>query len=176
MKPLNHISVLLVAASTLLTSCLLLVSSPLPPSRPHHYVDHESHKGNSNGYDEFYQIPAKGGVFEFQCANDQFNLAVLFDSTTPMVDQHSNGRCGPTVDKNYYKPVKGSFYDGPYYTITCDKDKHKWTIEVKPLTTKYRGSDKRNICVSMQDESDFSTFVLMFEQSLVEYEELDHIH
>lgn len=165
MKPLKYISVLLVMACTLLSSCSLLVSSPLPHSRPHHhFAGHgpSSYDGNPhwNGkvYNKVFKVPVKGGVYEFKCANDQFYISRIFDSSMPLPDEQTDRHCSPSPDR--YQIVDNLAYSGSFYDITCYKDKHTWVIQIDPLTE----SDMRDIWVLMWDESKESNYVFQFEQ------------
>lgn len=166
MKSLKHISALLVVAGTLLSSCTLLESSPLHYPRPRpSFAPHGIHK-NYNG---FFQVPAKGGVYEFECANDQFYISKIYD--TSLSREHSNSRY--SIAENGFIPVNDLTYDGAFYTITCNKDEHNWIIEVDPLPTS-GDSNAREVWVLMWDESDESSLVFQFEQSSPDY--VDGIH
>ena len=172
MKSFKHISALSVVASTLLSSCTLLVSSPLPSS------DHANniiyHSGKTNGYDEIFQVPAKGGVYEFDCANDQYSISILFDSSMPLPvpRKQSNCRCYQASETSKPITVKGLTYSGPFYTITRNADKHNWIITIDPLTTMSGESDEREVLVSVWDEP--HDLVFKFKQS--DFEPIEYIH
>ena len=186
MKTLNTISFLLVlvAACTVLSSCSLLVASPihsprqhfptLDAPRPHHHGDYmtaETAMGNSRAYQGFISIPAKGGIFEFECATDHFFISKILDSSMPRrkPHTHSNCRCPYTADD--YILVDDTNYYGSFYTISCNYDKQSWTIEVDPLTASYSGFMNRDIWVIMWkegDEVDRELYSLHFRQGSIE--------
>lgn len=160
----KHISALLVVAIDLLSSCSLLVSSPLPSPRPHPY--YASYGGspyrNNKVCKKSFHVPIEGGVYEFNCANDQFYISKIFDSSMIMPQAHSNCRYSPTTDD--YITVGDLSYNGPFYTITCNLDKHNWIIKVDPLMSTPDECSDRDIWVFMWDESDDYHFVFLFEQ------------
>ena len=160
MKTHIHISALLVVASALLSSCTLLEPSPLPHYNAHvpgFYggIPHSSYRV----YNGFIQVPAEGGIYQFDCADDQFYISRIFDSSMPVPQRHSNCRYSP--DSDDYESVNDLEYSGSFYTITCNKNKHNWVIKVDPLSS---GEDYRKICVYMWDGSDDSDFIFRFEQ------------
>ena len=75
---------------------------------------------------------------------------------------HSNCRYSPTA--NDFISVNDVTYSGPFYTITCNRDKHNWIIEVDPLMATPGEFSYREIWVFMWDESDDFNFVFQFEQ------------
>ena len=157
MKTHIYISALLVVASALLSSCSLLVSSPIHPSGPH------PHFGRSNKvYSETFEVPAEGGIYEFDCADDQFYILRIYDSSMLVSSERSNCRHSPTL--NNFMPVFDLTYSGSFYTITCNRDEHNWIINVDPLIATSAESDYREIRVLMWDGSDDSDFVFQFEQ------------
>lgn len=205
MKTLKFISVLLAVASIHLSSCTLLSSSPLPlssgfhssftksvPSKLDVFVPLETvnaYKENSdaiNGdevYSVIFQIPAGGGSYEFECANGQFYISKILDSSMQLTD------FPPTTSS--FKYVHASAYSGPYYRITCNQSqlKYTWKIEVdrfpkvepgQPIglrkhvradMPKVRPSQPsvRTIYVLMWDETDDYNYVFQFEQRNDEY-------
>lgn len=178
MKTHQYISVLLVVASTLLSSCSLLVSSPLHYQRPHPYfADYDSnhHRAkphwNNKVYNGYIEVPAEGGIYEFDCADDQFYISRIFDSSMPVPQKHSNCRYSPTSDD--FESVNDLTYSGPFYTITCNKDKHNWVIKVDPIMTTTGELNDREIWVFMWDGSDDSNFVFKFEQ--IDYDSIGYI-
>ena len=164
MKTSEYISALLLVASTLLQSCSLLCSSPLP-----HYGDYgpRYHGGRNKVYSGIFRVPAEGGVYKINCSNDRFYISRILDSTMPMPEphrrHHSNCRCFSST--NLYKPVNDLDYDGPFYTIACNQDEHNWVITVDPIMATASEDDTRTVCVSMWDDSDESDIVFLFEQS-----------
>ena len=170
MKSLHHISALLVVASTLLSSCSLLVSSPIHYPGPHHH--HDSYESDSYGrhphrnkkvYSGSFQVAPEGGIYEFECANDEFYISRIFDTSMPMPDLYTDSRYSQTSSDYIY--VNDLTYEGSFYTITCNKDKHNWIIEVDPLLAVPGEFGTREIWVFMWDGSDDSNFVFHFEQS-----------
>lgn len=179
MKALKTISFILVLATacTLLQSCSLLVASPIHYSSPHlhtgppHHHDHVTAEDailNTRAYQGFISIPAKGGIFEFECSTDQFLISRILDSSMPRrkPHTHSNCRCPYTADD--YIVIDDTNYYGSFYTITCNYDKHTWTIEVDPLMANYNEFMRRDIWVIMWkegDEVDRELYSLHFSQS-----------
>ena len=166
MKTLKHISALLVVASTFLSSCSLLVSSPIHSPGPHHFLAGpvpSPYRGNPQRVKKVYngiiQVSAGGGIYQFECADDQFYISRIFDSSMPVLHNYSNCRYSPKSDD--YISVDDLTYSGSFYTITCNKDEHNWVINIDPLTE----SDFREIRVFMWDGSDDSNFIFRFEQS-----------
>ena len=119
MKTHIYISALLVAAVTLLSSCSLLVASPIHSHRPHpHYASHEERPHRSNKVcKKLFQVPIDGGVYE---ANDQFYISKIFDTSMLMPDAYTDCSYSPTTDE--FEDVNDLSYYGPFYTITCDFD------------------------------------------------------
>ena len=171
MKTHQHISALLVVASALLSSCELLVPSPLHYPRPHPYfADHESSSFEGSPYrhkvyNGLFEVPAEGGIYKFNCADDRFFISRVFDSSMPLPHNHSNSncRCGQTTSN--YISVNDLTYSGSFYTITCNKDEHNWVIKVDPLTATSGEFNDREVWVFMWDGSDNSNFVFKFEQA-----------
>ena len=162
-----NIAALLVVASALLSSCELLVSSPIHSHGPqHHFAAHESsyyrrpHLVNKV-YNGCFEIPAEGGIYEFDCANDQFYIARIFD--TSMLYEPFDRRYSPKTDD--YIDVDDFSYSGSFYTITCNKDKHNWVIKVDPIMASPDEFSYREIWVLMWDGSDNSNIVFQFEQA-----------
>lgn len=164
MKTHIYIFALLVAAITLLSSCSLLVASPIHSHGPHpHYAPHEEKPLWSKKIcKKSFQVPIDGGIYEFECANDEFYISRIFDSSMLMPETHTNYRYSPTTDD--YLSVDDLSYYGPFYTITCDLDKHNWIIKVDPLTATPGEFSYRDIWVFMWDGSDDYHFVFQFEQ------------
>ncbi len=159
MKTHIHISALLVVAITFLSSCSLLVSSPLPG-----YASYEERpQWNKKICKKSFQVPVDGGVFEFECANDQFYISKIFDSSMPTPPAHTNCRYSPTTDD--YIDVDDLSYYGSFYTVTCNLDQHNWIIKVDPLIATTDEYSYREIWVFMWDESDDYHFVFRFEQN-----------
>ena len=151
-------------ASALLSSCSLLVSSPLPYHRPHHFsagYESSSSGGYSHGYikayNRLFKVSENGGVYKFNCGNDEFFISMIYDSFMPMDFEYSDSRNFISVDD--------LTYSGSFYTITCNKDEHNWIIDVDPLMAAPDEPDMREIWVVMWDASDNSRFVFKFEQS-----------
>ena len=166
MKSHIHIFALLVVASTLLSSCVLLAPSPIHYSNPHPYfADQEPgpYGGNHKVYNGVIEVPAEGGIYEFDCADDKFYISRIFDSSMPVPDNYSNCRYSPKA--NDYKSVNDYSYSGSFYTITCNKDEHNWVIKVEPLMAASGEYNYRDIWVYMWDGSDGSHFIFQFEQS-----------
>lgn len=161
MKRLQLISVLSIVSCTLLSSCTLLESSPLPRERRHHHDAHYGSSYNDKTYHGTFQVPAEGGIYEFDCADDDFFISHIMDSSMPM-PAAPQGRCAPSVEAGRH--VNALTYDGPFYTITCHPEKHNWVIEVDPLRVTQWGRNEREVMVFMSDESDYSDFVFLFEQ------------
>ena len=163
MSAVKHISALLVVASALLSSCSLLVLSPTP-----YYADDETsyyeERPHRFGkvYNGLFQVPAEGGIYEFQCANDRFYISKIHDTSMSDRHQRADRRYSPSI--NDYKTVNDLTYDGPFYTITCNKEKHNWVIKVDPLTATSDDSSERTVWVYMWDGSDNYNFVFRFEQ------------
>ena len=165
MKTHKYISALLVVASALLSSCSLLVSSPIHSHRPHpHYDYYDEGKPirNRKVCKKSFKVPIEGGVFEFDCANDQFYISKIFDTSMLMQEAYTDGLYSPSTDD--YTSVDDLSYDGPFYTITCDLDEHKWIMEVDPLMATPGEYSYREVWVCMWDESDCYRFVFQFEQ------------
>ena len=164
MKTLKHISALLVLASTLLSSCSLLVSSPLYSTDSlSSYEEDEDEEIfyeyigdvslNNDLYSQVIFIPLDGGTYEFECGYDQFYISKIFDSSLP---------CNfDLFSTEVFRPVNAWVYNGPFYTITCDTRQHTWKIEVEPLISM---SDIRQIWVMMWPGFNNSNFVFQFEQ------------
>ena len=167
MKTHKYISALLVVASALLSSCSLLVSSPIGPSGPHHHFAGYGPRPHRSGrvYNSLLQVPADGGIYEFDCANDEFYISRIFDSSMPEPQRYSHADCRYSPTANDYISVNDVTYSGPFYTITCNRDKHNWIIEIDPLIATSGELDYREIRVFMWDGSDNSNFVFQFEQS-----------
>lgn len=165
MKTHIYISALLVAAVTLLSSCSLLVASPIHSHRPHpHDASHEERPHRSNKVcKKLFQVPVEGGVYEFDCANDQFYISKIFDSSMLTPEAYTNCSYSPTTDD--YIDVDDFSYYGPFYTITCDLDKQNWIIEVDPLIATPGEISYREVWVFMWDGSDNFNFVFQFEQN-----------
>ena len=147
--------------STLLSSCSLLVSSPIHYSRPSNHGRHP-HR-NHKVYNGSYEVPAEGCTFEFDCANDDFYILRIFDSSLPVTQGLSNSRFFPSY--NDCISVNDLTYAGPFYTITCNQDEQNWNITVDPITTTPGMLDNREVWVFMRDRSDDSYFVIKFEQN-----------
>ena len=81
----------------------------------------------------------------------------------PMPDLYTDSRYSQTSSDYIY--VNDLTYEGSFYTITCNKDKHNWIIEVDPLLAVPGEFGTREIWVFMWDGSDDSNFVFHFEQS-----------
>ena len=172
MKTLKYIAASFLMASTLLSSCTLLCSSPIPhsSSHNHYYGPWSSHYGGSMKiYNGLFQVPAEGGVYKFNCADDQFYISRVFDSSMPIPEPHRHhgfhSGCSCCLSAINYRTVEDLDYDGTFYTITCNQDEHNWIITVDPLSTTAGESDMREIWVSMWDDSDDSYIVFLFEQS-----------
>lgn len=167
MKTNIYISALLVVASTLLSSCELLVSSPIHHSRRlHHSVDYESgyyggcsHR-DAKVYKEKFEVSAEGGTFEFSCTDDNFYISRVFDSS--MLYEPFSGHYSPATDD--FIDVGDFTYSGSFYTITCNNDKHKWAITVDPIIATSGDLEYREIWMYMWDGSDDSHFLFRFEQ------------
>lgn len=176
MKPFRYIFALLVVASTLLSSCSLLVSSPLHyyPSPRYYSDDYESSSyvepPRGRIYNGAFQVPADGGVFEFDCATDQFHVSKIYDSSMPVTDYNSRY----ATPKGNYTSANELTYEGSFYTITCNKDKHNWIIQVYPFITTSDECNEREICVLIWDGSDHSINRFQFEQ--ISSEEIEYIH
>ena len=166
MKTHKHILALLVVVSALLSSCELLVSSPIHSYGPHHHFAGHGSKLHRRGrvYNSQLQVPADGGIYEFDCANDEFYISRIFDSTMPVAQRYSQLHCrfSPTADD--FELVNDVTYSGPFYTITCNKDEHNWIIQIDPLIATPGKLDYREIRVYMWDGSDDSKLVFQFEQ------------
>ncbi len=172
MKYHQHILALLAVASTLLSSCTLLVSSPIPHSGHHHHYDDDggsSYRARPRRvYSRVFQVPAEGGIYEFDCATDQFYISKIYDTSMPTLEPmpryntHTNCRISPSTDD--YESVNDLTYNGSFYTITCDMDKQNWVITVDPFVAFPDEPSIRDIWVLMHDESDDSGFVFQFEQ------------
>ena len=102
-------------------------------------------------------------MYEFDCANDQFYISKIFDSSMLMQDAYTNSLYSPSTDD--YASVNDLSYDGSFYTITCDLKEHKWIIEVDPLLATPGEFSYREVWVCMWDESDGYKFVFQFEQN-----------
>lgn len=173
MKTIKYISALLVVSSTLLSSCSLLVSSPLPSSRPrpHPHPHPVAHGGSSYGgsrknskvYNDLFRVSVEGGTYEFDCANDQFYIAKIYDSSILLPDMYTNyDSYTPTASD--FIPVNDLTFDGSFYTITCNRDKNNWVITIDPLKAMPGELNEREVWVHMWDESDNYNFVFKFEQ------------
>ena len=98
MKHLKHISILLIVASTFLSSCTLLASSPLPRTRPHHYHHHYNYHNDepaSNNQEEvlyWIETPRRCQVSKCSCAH--FEAEKCRCSNPPCV------HCGHPRDKH----------------------------------------------------------------------------
>ena len=167
MRTRLNIAALLVVASALLSSCELLVSSPIHyPSNHHHsaYYGSGYYGGrplrNNKVYKGLFEVPADGGTFEFDCADDQFYISRVFDSS--MLYERSTSHYSPTLDD--YIDVDDWTYSGTFYTITCNNDEHKWVIDVDPIMATSDELNDREIWVFMWDGSDGSHFIFRFEQ------------
>ena len=170
MKTHIKIAALLVAASALLSSCELLVSSPIHyPSNHHHsaYYGSGYYGGrplrNNKVYKGLFEVPADGGTFEFDCADDQFYISRIYDSTMPLPRKTSNCRHSPTTNDLW--PVYDLTYTGSFYTITCNRDEHNWIIKIDPLISIPGQINDRDILVYMWDGADDYNFIFRFEQS-----------
>ncbi len=168
MKRLQLIPVLSIVTCTLLSSCALLVSSPLPRAgHHHHHADSESSYDERHDYRNTYhgtiQVPAEGGIYEIDCADDDFFISYIIDSSMPQSVATHNGRCGSMVECGRH--VNGLTYDGPFYSIACYQEKHNWVIEIAPFRAAMALGDEREIMVHMSDESDYSDVVFIFKQS-----------
>lgn len=169
MKRLQLIPIFSIVTCTLLSSCALLVSSPLPHTGHHHhdadygssYDGRPAHR-NDKTYHGTIRVSAEGGIYEIDCADDDFFISYIIDSTMPLPVSNHNGRCGPMVECGRH--VNGLTYDGPFYSIACYQEKHNWVIEFKPLMASLAGRDGREVMVFMSDESDHSDIVLLFQQ------------
>ena len=162
MEAHKHISALLVVASALLSSCSLLVSSPLPPSGPRPHSESGSFE-RKNVYSGVIEVPAEGGIYEFDCADDQFYISRIYDSTMPLPRKTSNCRHTPTTNDLW--PVYDLTYTGSFYTITCNRDEHNWIINIDPLISIPGEFNDRGILVYMWDGSDDYNFIFRFKQS-----------
>ena len=147
MKTFNTISLLLVlvAACTVLSSCSLLVASPIHSSRYYHPQDGN---GDRLAYQGFYNIPSKGGIYEFECSTDQFYISNILDSSM------SRHRPNSRYNEDDYEPVDDTVYYGSFYTITCNYEKNTWVIEVDPFPATYGRFGKREVWVTMWKEND----------------------
>ena len=170
MKTLKYISALLVVASTLLPSCMLLDSSPIHSYGPHFpfAASGSSHYGwghhrANKVYKGSFEVPAEGGIYEIECGNDNFYISRIFDSSMTLPQNYSNCRYSPTADD--FESVNDLTYSGPFYTITCNKDKHNWVIKVDPFIALADEINYREVRVSMWDGSDNSNLVFQFEQN-----------
>ncbi len=161
MKTLSIISNFLVsvAACTLLSSCVLLASSPI-----HHPRHHRIPDPNTIVYNAVFHIPEKGGVYEFECADDQFYISKVLDTTMPLPRPHTHSNCCCSHPMNHFKIIEDMTYHGSFYTITCNNDDHTWVIEFAPIKTASGESNQRDVWVQMWDGSDDSDFVFLFEQ------------
>ena len=165
MKTYKIISAFLVVASAFLPSCMLLESSPIHSHWPHPSFAASMpgpHGRISKIYNKSFEVPAEGGIYEFDCADDQFYIARVFDSSMPLSQRRSDGRYSPA--ESDFITVNDLTYTGQFYTITCNKDKHNWVIEVEPLMAAVDEEYYREILVFMWDGSDNSRFVFRFEQ------------
>lgn len=161
MKTLKTISIILVlvAACTHLTSCTLLASSPIHSSRLHlhfdDYVADEDPWESNQAYHGFFRIPARGGVYEFECSTDQFFISRILDSSMPLSKPHSQSNCRCSSNSyHHFMSVDASTYSGSFYTITCNYDEHNWTIKVDPLSTTSSELGRRDVWVIMWREGD----------------------
>ena len=106
-------------------------------------------------------------MYEFDCANDQFYISKIFDSSMLTPEAYTNCSYSPTTDD--YIDVDDFSYYGPFYTITCDLDKQNWIIEVDPLNATPGEISYREVWVFvwvfMWDGSDNFNFVFQFEQN-----------
>ena len=170
MKRLQLIPIFSIVTCTLLSSCALLVSSPLPHTGHHHhdadygssYDGRPAHR-NDKTYHGTIRVPAEGGIYEIDCADDDFFISYIIDSTMPLPVTTHNGRCGPMVECGRH--VNGLTYDGPFYSIACYQEKHNWVIKIAPFRAAMALGDERDIMVHMSDESDYSDVVFLFKQS-----------
>ena len=161
MKTLHTISLflVLVAACTVLSSCSLLVASPIHHSRPHHHFDNHVAATNPMEYEKtynaYFRIPAKGGVFEFECSTDQFFISKVLDSSMPMPIQHTHTNCHcASGSYEHFMTVNVSTYCGSFYTINCNNDEQNWTIQIDPFTTTSSEIKRRDVWVIMLKEGD----------------------
>jgi hypothetical protein len=157
MKTHKHISALLVVASALLSSCTLLVSSPLESPRPRPYTNL-----TKNFYNGIIEVPVDGGLYEFDCTDDKFYISKIFDSSMPVLSKNSDSRHSP--ETNNYIPVNDLTYTGSFYTITCNRKEHNWIIEIDPLISNPGELNDRDIWVYMWDGSGDYYFIFRFEQ------------
>jgi hypothetical protein len=168
MKTPINISILTVVVITLLSSCSLLVSSPLPSSDYLTYYEEEEEEeedvlfcqtmvafdwNNDDVYSEVFEIPVDGGYYEFECEYDQFYISKIFDSSLPCALD--------LISTQVFLPVNAWIYNGPFYTITCDTRRHTWRIEVEPFIPL---SGMRQIWVLMWPGFDQYNYVFQFEQ------------
>lgn len=80
-----------------------------------------------------------------------------------MPDAYTDCSYSPTTDE--FEDVNDLSYYGPFYTITCDLDKHNWIITVDPWTATPGELSYREVWVFMWDGSDNFNFVFQFEQN-----------
>lgn len=159
METHKYISALLVVASALLSSCSLLVSSPLSAPRPRPHTELR----NNNVYSGIINVPTEGGIYEFDCADDQFYISRIYDSTMPLPRKSSDCRHSPTTNDLW--PVYDLTYTGSFYTITCNRDEHNWIIKIDPLISIPGQINDRDILVYMWDGADDYNFIFRFEQN-----------
>lgn len=101
-------------------------------------------------------IPAEGGSYEFEYANETFYISSVYDSSMRLVDA--------PLSTLLFKSVKSLSYNGSYYRISCNRGTHTWRIDVDPMPI----SDKpetRSIYVLMWTSSHNYNFVFQFDQS-----------
>ena len=165
MKTHKIILALLVVASAFLPSCMLLDSSPLHSPRPRPFLaPHKPrpYRPDYSSYNKSFEVPVEGGIYEIDCANDQFYISKVFDSSMSEPLRLSDGHYSPA--ERDFITVNDLTYTGQFYTITCNVDKHNCVIEIEPLSAAPDESDYRELRVFMWDGSDDSHFVFRFEQ------------
>lgn len=110
MKTHKHISALLVVASVIFSSCTLFVSSLLEYPRPRPNTNL-----TQNVYNGIIEVPADGGLYEFDCTDDKFYISKFFDSSMPVLSKNFDSRHSP--ETNNYIPVNDLTYSGSFYTV-----------------------------------------------------------
>jgi len=148
------------------------VSSPLHSSRPH-YFDDDADAGNpdwdANLYDAAFEIPAEGGIYEFDCPDDQFCISKVLDSTMPLPYPHTHYDCRCSYPINHFRIIEDEAYHGSFYSITCYHDDHTWVLEIYPL--KAESDSQRELWVLMRSGANVF-FSFCFTQSNEEYTSL----
>lgn len=124
-------------------------------------VELNPNKGNPDAinknevYSNVMYIPAEGGSYEFEYLNESFRIASVYDSSIPPVNSPFSTRL--------FKTVNSLSYNGPYYSITCDREKNTWKIVVDPMAQTF-DPETRSIYVLMWTSSQYNKFVFRFKQ------------